>query len=168
MIKKWVVISIVLSFISPAIENKISPLHLGTAAAQVDKSFDREDSPKEDQKEWDATGAVNIFLGTDKILYKAGAFLVLSIMSFMSSWLLFRFFIKKNKSPARYFTVCFSMFMLSLYLIGFFCFSEYALDRTHDPAVSYLSQLNRPLLLMFLLGWIPVSFGGTLFLRGKA
>lgn len=113
-------------------------------------------------------GYYNIFFKTDDLIKKLGAFFLLISVSYISFWFLFSSLIKKNKSPSKIFTVCFSLFMLAFYLLAFLCFSEYVLIQKYDDQTSYLSQLNWTFVLIALLVWIPVSLGMTYLLKGKS
>ena len=126
-----------------------------------------------DTLEWDdeyeGTGGYNnIFLGTDTLWLKAIVFVIGCGMLFVFWRIIFGAAVKINQSPAMLFTVCFSMFLLSIYGLGFLCFSEYVLEQRYDPQVWYLWQLNIWILLGSFVSWVIISVGLTHFFKGNA
>ena len=99
---------------------------------------------------------------------KIGVFILLVVVSYVLFWLAFRFRIRQNKSPAKAFMFFFSLYMFTVFLSVFVCFSEYALLQAYDSDLSYLSQVNWTLVLIIFFVWVPFSIGITYFLKGKS
>ncbi len=116
-------------------------------------------------------GRYNVFLQTSNIALKIGGFFVGAIISYTVFFFLFKALIKKNKSPAKIFTVTFSLFMFTLYFLAFLCFSEYTIIQDYEaqlPLRDYLSNLSRVFVLITLMIWVFISLTVTIYLRGNS
>jgi hypothetical protein len=121
---------------------------------------------------WDSSGSVtgryNIFLKTDQFLYKLGFFIGSIIVNYLIFLLIFSLIIKQNKSPSTAFTHCFLYYLMSIYGMGFICFSEYALIQKYDDLVLYFKQLNWSILIIIFAIWSVLSIFFTYNIRGKS
>ncbi|MFH2044808.1 MAG: hypothetical protein ABIK92_06655 [Pseudomonadota bacterium] len=112
-------------------------------------------------------GYYNILFKTENLLLKVCIFVLIVLVLYILFWTIFNFRIKQNKSPAKAFTVFFSLFMLSIIPAVFICFSEYAMLQTYDSQMTYFSQINWIYVGLFCCIWVPLSIGMTSFLKGR-
>jgi len=140
----------------------------GDVAAQEDNlKWDESEDDWGSDEDAVTSGNFNIFLKTDKLMYKIVFFVFWVVILYILTWFVFSVLIKQNSAPSKAFMVSFPVFMLLVYVGVFFGFSEYFLDQTYDRSVTYWRQLNWTPILIGLLTWVPVSIGLTYVFKGK-
>ena len=113
---------------------------------------------------------MNVFLGSSNIYVKLGAAAVAGILVYILFLFVFKSLIKKERPPAKVFTVTFSLLLISWYVVLFFCFSEYTVIQAYAPDISvrdYFGKLNLQLVLFSFVGWAVVSLILSTLMRGN-